>query len=195
MNKPNFNVTTSSEEVVPKKYRNFMLLLYPEWCNFNEILSDIKGSFKNYAYIKHKPDSDEKKEHVHLILALDNPREEGSLAHRLGIPENLCRRVKSLRGANRYLIHIDDEDKIQYSLEEVIVSKSYRSKYYKSFDDLLSDEEILDNIYTFVDSYKYLDPIDLEVELTKYVIANGFDTIFKRYYNSISKYITFKSQH
>lgn len=185
---------TSSEEVIEKRYRHFMLLLYPEWEEFKDILQDIKGSFKNYAYIKHFPEDDEKKEHFHLILSLDNPRTEDSLARRLEIDIRFVRRIKSLRASCRYLVHADNEDKFQYELNQVIVSKSFHSTYYKSFDDLLSDEEILDNIYTFIKDNKDLSSIELEVELSKYVCINNFSTIYKRYYNTITKYINFISK-
>lgn len=184
---------TSSEEVEEKRYRNFMILLYPEWDNFKQILGDLKGSFKNYAYIKHFPEEEEKKEHFHFILSLDNPRSIKSLSKRIEVPENLVRNCKSLRGSCRYLIHIDDEDKYQYNLDQVVVSRSFKSTYFKSFDDLLSDEEILDNIYTFIDSYKELSSIELEINLTKYVCSNGFERVFKRYYSSICKYISYIS--
>lgn len=184
---------TSSEEVEDKKYRHFMILLYPEWGNFQQILGDLKGSFKNYAYIKHIPESDEKKEHIHFILSLDNARTIKSLSRRIDVPENLIRNCKSLRASCRYLIHIDDEDKYQYNLDQVIVSHSFKSTYFKSFDDLLSDEEILDNIYTFVDSYKELNSIELEINLTRYVCENGFERVFKRYYSTICKYIAYIS--
>ena len=168
-----------------------MLLLYPEWDNFDNILFDLKGSFKNYAFIKHLPESDEKKEHFHFILSLDNPRSVSSLSNRLGIKPNLIQPVKSLRASCRYLVHLDSEDKFQYNLDQVIVSKSFSSTYFKSFDDLLSEEDMLDNIYNFIESYKELDKMKLEIELTKYVIANGFERVFKRYYNTISKYINY----
>lgn len=184
---------TESEEVIDKRYRHFMLLLYPEWDNFKEILQDLKGNFKNYAYIKHIPETDEKKEHIHFILSLDNPRTIKSLSQRVEVPENLIQRVKSLRGACRYLIHKDDEDKYQYDLEQVIVSNSFKSTYYKSFDDLMSDEEILDNIYSFILDNKNLESVTLEVQLTKLVCANNWERVFKRYYQSISKLIYYKS--
>lgn len=184
---------TSSEEIEEKRYRHFMILLYPEWDKFEEILQDIKGSFKNYAYIKHMPEEEEKKEHVHLILSLDNPRSEESLAKRLEIDKRFIGHIKSLRGSCRYLVHMDNEDKYQYSLEQVKVSNSFKSTYYKSFDDLLSDEEILDNIYTFINDYKELDPILLEVDLSKFVCANAYERVFKRYYNTIVKYANFVS--
>ncbi len=186
--------STSSEEIEEKRYRNFMLLLYPEWGSYKDLLQDIKGSFKNYAYIKHIPEEEEKKEHVHLILSLDNPRTEKSLAKRLEIDPRFVNHIKSLRGSCRYLVHADNEDKYQYDLTQVIVSNSFKNTYFKSFDDLLSEEEILDNIYGFIKDYKSMDPIHLEIELTKYVCANGFERVFKRYYNTISKAIIFYSR-
>lgn len=186
-------VDTGSEEIVEKRFRNFMIMLYPEWGNFEEILQDLKGSFRNYAYIKHLPEADEKKEHVHFVLCLDNPRSDTSLAKRLGIDIRFVRIMKSLRGGCRYLTHIDNEDKIQYSLDQVTVSKSFKSDYYRAFDDLMSDDEVLDNIYNFIESYKNSSAIDLEIALTKFVCENGFEKIFKRYYNTISKYISYVS--
>lgn len=191
---PSFS-NTSSEEIVDKRYRNFMLLLYPDWRDYENILQDIKGNFKRYAYIKHIPEEAEKKEHVHLILSLDNPRTIESLSKRVGIPKNLIQSIKGLRGSCRYLVHMDNEEKFQYNLDQVIVSNAFKDTFFKSFDDLFSEEEMLDNIFSFIEDNKHLDRIILEVELVKFVNANGFSTIFKRYYNSICKYINYVSDN
>lgn len=180
---------TSSEEIEEKRYRNFIILLYPEWENYRDILDDIKGSFKNYAYIKHIAEEEEKKEHVHLVLSLDNPRSESSLAKRLEIEKRFVKRIKSLRGSCRYLIHKDNEDKFQYNLDQVVVSNSFKSTYFKSFDDLLSDEEILENIYGFIREHRDYNYIELEIALSKYVCTNAFERVYKRYYTTIVKYI------
>lgn len=92
-------IETKSEEIDEKRYRNFMILLYEDTASyvFNDVLFDLKGSFKNYAYIKHLPEENEKKEHYHFILALDNPRTITSLSKRVGVPENFIQPVKSLR--------------------------------------------------------------------------------------------------
>lgn len=182
-------IDTSSEEILEKRYRNFMLLLYPEWDNYNDILQDLKGSFKNYAYIEHFPESDEKKEHTHFLLCLDNPRSIVSLSKRLDVPSNLIQSVKSLRASCRYLIHKDNDDKNQYELANVKVSKSFSNTFFKSFDDLLSDEEILESIYNFISDNKTMSKVDLEIALTMFVSHNAFDRVFKRYYQSISKVI------
>lgn len=180
---------TSSEEVIDKKYRHFMFILYPEWENYESILQDIKGNFKNWAYITHKPEAEEKKEHTHLILSLDNGRTIESICKRLGVPTRLCERVKGLRGACRYLIHKDNEDKIQYDINEVKVSKSFASDYYASFDDLLSEVEMLENIYQFVRDHKECPAIEVEVMLSQFVCTANYNKVFKRYYNTIVKYI------
>lgn len=183
------NDVTSSEEVINKRYRHFMFLLYPDDDNYEEILKDIKGSFKNWAYITHQPESEEKKLHTHLILSLDNTRTIESICKRLEIPTRLCQRIRGLRGACRYLVHKDDEDKIQYELKDVTVSKSFTQTFFSSFDDLESESDMLANIYTFIDDHKSCKPIEIEVMLTQFVCSANYNRIFKRYYNTFVKYI------
>ena len=109
---------TTSEEIEEKKFRNFMLLLYKDTTSykFDDVLADLKGSFKNYAYIEHKPESNEKKEHLHFILSVDNPRSISGLSKRVGVPVYHIQNIKSLRQSCRYLTHRDNEEKIQYDL-------------------------------------------------------------------------------
>lgn len=180
---------TSSEEVIEKRYRHFMFILYPEWENYEEILQDIKGNFKNWAYITHKPESEEKKEHTHLILSLDNSRTIESISKRLEIPTLLCKKVRGLRGACRYLIHKDNEDKIQYELKDVVVSNSFKDTFFSSFDDLLSESDMLENIYDFIRDHKECSSIEVEVMLTQFVCSVNYNRVFKRYYNTLVKYI------
>ena len=181
--------STSSEEVIEKRYRHFMFLLYPEDENYEEILQDIKGNFKNWAYITHKPEAEEKKEHTHIILSLDNTRTIESICKRLEIPTRLCQRVRGLRGACRYLVHKDNEDKIQYDLSEVIVSNSFSSTFFASFDDLMTEPDMLSNIYSFIDDHKECSAIEVEVMLTQFVCSVNYNKVFKRYYQTIVKYI------
>lgn len=188
-------IITQSEEVIEKRYRHFMFLLYPQDDNYNDVLQDIKGSFKNWAYITHKPESEEKKEHTHLILSLDNPRTIQSICNRLEIPTRLCQRVRGLRGACRYLVHKDNDDKIQYDLTDVSVSNSFKSTFFGAFDDLESDSDMLSNIYTFIDDHKECSSIELEVMLTQFVCSTNYNRVFKRYYNTIVKYIQHKTSY
>lgn len=174
----------------PPKFRNWEILLYEDSYiyDFKEVMRILK-SHKKYAYIKHQPDNDEKKEHYHFILKLDNATKKSTLSNKLGVPENYIDEIKSLRMMNRYLIHIDDEDKIQYEIADVTISKPYQREYLKCFDDLLSEEEILEQIYEFIDTFKNLDYFKSSRELVQFVNANCYDTIYKRYRPELTEYL------
>lgn len=184
-------IDTASEEIVDKKYRNWMILLYKDTSDYtyDDVLFYIKGAFKNYAYIEHKPEREEKKEHTHVIIALDNACTLSALSNKVGVPSRFIKNITTLRGSCRYLTHIDYTDKTQYPLSDVVISNSFKQRYLKSFDDLETDSDMLSNIYTFIDDFKDLSPIELEIELTKFVCSQSYNRIFKAYYSSIIKYI------
>lgn len=178
------------EETQPKKYRNWEILLYEDSYvyDFKEVIRILKSN-KKYAYIKHQPEKDETKEHYHFILKLDNGTKKSTLSNKLGVPENYINEIISLRMMNRYLTHIDDEDKIQYEIADVTISKPYQREYLKCFDDLLSEEEILEQIYQFIDTFKDMDYFKCSRELVQFVNANCYDTIYKRYRPELTEYL------
>lgn len=176
-------IETKSEEIDEKRFRHFMLLLYKDSTiyNFDDLLFDLKGSFKNYAFITHQPESNEKKEHIHFILSLDNPRSIDSLSKRLGLPSNYIQSIKSLRASCRYLIHLDDDTKKSYELADVKVSSSFSRKFYASFDDLKTEEDMIDDIYLFIDSLENYQFREAVKQLIIFVNSQSYDTIYKRY--------------
>ena len=176
-------IETKSEEIDEKRFRHFMLLLYKDSTiyNFYDLLFDLKGSFKNYAFITHHPESNEKKDHIHFILSLDNPRSIDSLSKRLGLPSNYIQSIKSLRASCRYLIHLDDDTKKSYELADVKVSSSFSRKFYSSFDDLKTEEDMIDDIYLFIDSLENYQFREAVKQLIIFVNSQSYDTIYKRY--------------
>lgn len=185
------DLKTTSEEVDEKRYRHFMLILYKDSdsYNFDDVLFDLKGSFKNYAYIYHRPETNEKKDHIHFILSLDNTRTIESLSNRLGIPFNHIQSIKSLRASCRYLIHIDNDDKIKYELSDVIVSQAFSRKFYGAFDDLKTEEDMIDDIYLFIDNLSDLEYKEAIKSLIKFVNSQAYDTIYKRYRYEFQDYL------
>lgn len=184
---------TLTEEIDEKRYRNFIILLYEDSTsyNFEEVLFDLKGSFKNYAYIKHKPETSEKKEHYHFILSLDNARTISSLAKRVGVAPNYFQPIKSLRASCRYLTHIDTEEKNKYNLSDVVVSNSFMRKFYGAYDDLKTEGDVIDDIYNYVE---YITSTTGNVqeaikELIMFVNKNNYDTIYKRYRVEFLEYL------
>lgn len=186
-------IVTLTEEIDEKRYRNFMILLYEDTTSyiFNDVLFDLKGSFKNYAYIKHFPEDKEKKEHYHLILSLDNPRTIKSLSSRLGIPINHIESIRSLRASCRYLTHQDNEEKKKYNLTDVVVSKSFSRKFFGAFDDLKTEEDIIDDIYNYID-YLVTENKTFHIGIKKLIIfvnTQNYDTIYKRYRYEFQDYL------
>lgn len=170
------------EEISPKAYRHFVAILYPdsEIYNYDDILFNL-NQFKYYAYIKHKPEKEESKEHVHLFISLDSPTTIKNLSKRLGIPENYIQYVKSVRSSVRYLTHIDYPEKIQYPIEACNVSGAFWRKFRKQFEDIKSESDIIEDIYKWIDNFQYEDYHEKLRNLIIYINLNCYDTIFKRY--------------
>lgn len=170
--------------------RNWLCLFYDESIhyNFNDVIFNIH-SLKYYAYIKHLPEEDEKLEHYHLYLQLDNPTTKEALSKRLGIPAQKIELVKNRRGAVRYLTHIDYPDKIQYDIDEIKVSGLFKRKFLKHFEDIKTEEEIIQELYNWIDTVHF----DSYHEKLKYFIifvnSNCYDTIFKRYRFEFTDYL------
>ena len=178
------------EEKKPKNFRHWLILLYDDTTSydFKEVLRIIKSQ-KKWAYIKHLPEETEKKPHYHVILSFDNARSKSGLSNKLGVPDNYISEIKSFRTICRYLVHKDDEDKIQYSLDQVIISEPFKREYLKQFDDLESEETIIDNIYSFIDTLNDRDYFSGSKSLVRFVNSNCYDNIYKRYRFEFTDYL------
>lgn len=185
------NLGSFKEEIIEDKtFRNWMILLYEEDDNY--VLSDILfniSSLKNYAYIKHVPETEENKVHYHVYLELSSATTQSRLANRLGVPERFLKRVKSRRGAVRYLTHIDYPEKIQYDLKDCKVSRSFNRKFKLCFEDLKTEEEILQEIYHWIDCSDFSDFFEKLKYFTMFINSECFDTVFKRYRFEIMEYL------
>lgn len=106
------------------KCRNMTCLLYPqEDETHRKALEYIKLNY-DYAYIVHDKDTNEdgeiKKSHVHVVIRFINPRHISSVAKELGIEANYIESIQSRFDSMLcYLIHYNQPDKYQYSLDEV----------------------------------------------------------------------------
>lgn len=173
----------NNEEIIDdRRYRNFMVLFYRESIhyNFDDVIFNLKG-FKYYAYIKHLPESDEKEPHYHAFIRLDSATTEERLAKRLGVPKYDVQYVKNIRSANRYLTHIDYPEKIQYNQNDVVVSSLWRRQFNKCFQDIKSEEEVIQDIYFWIDNVHFDTYIEKLKNLIMFINFNCYDTIYKRY--------------
>ena len=183
-------------EVIDKtNYRQFMILLYEDTTSYdyNEVIDKLT-SYSKWAYIKHVPEDNEKKEHIHFILILDNKTSISAISKRFGMPKQFIQNIKDLRQACRYLVHLGWDDKIQYDLDSVEVSTNFRKDFNKCFDDLETDDIIINKILFKINDLlpNYNSPIDLKLDLVKYVSIENYGTLFKKYYNIFNEYISSK---
>lgn len=178
------------EEKISKKFRHWIVLLYQDSnsYNFDEVLRICKSQ-KKWAFIKHFPESNEKKEHFHVILSFENATKKETLAKKLGIEQNYIDEIKSFRTMCRYLTHIDDEDKFQYNLDQVKISKLFEKEYKKQFDDIETEEEIINNIYSFISKVVNLPYNEAIISLIQYVNINCYDRIYKRYRYEFNEFL------
>lgn len=118
--------------------RNFNILLYTDNEAHIKALEIIKKEF-DFAYILHDKDIYEedietdtetikkgslKKPHYHVVLSnrSGNARSNKSIAKELNIDLRFVVKCNSLDGSLLYLIHFNDDDKFQYSLDEVVTN-------------------------------------------------------------------------
>lgn len=109
-----------------KKDRKYLGVLYPDSESYScdEVISELKLTFPEFAYILHDSDVDEngelKKPHIHWVARLRAARTLSAIANDVGVPENMIERCRNFDSAVRYLIHFNDPDKFQYPLESIV---------------------------------------------------------------------------
>ena len=104
--------------------RNFVTVVYPESApvNWQEILSEqfVPAFISPLHCDDVNPTGETKKEHYHVMIMFDSTK---TMEQAKEIFEKIngvgCEKVNSLRGYARYLCHLDNPEKAQYSPEDV----------------------------------------------------------------------------
>lgn len=100
-------------------------------CDYTLALSDLEQceriiselpDFPIYAYIKHKPDSENGSDHYHFYLHLNQPVSISNLAAKLDVPPNFVEWVRSKTKIIQYLVHKNNPEKLQYSDSDIITN-------------------------------------------------------------------------
>lgn len=175
-----------------KKTRNIGLILYQDNKIHMQALEYIKRNYQNYIYILHDKDFEEngkhKKNHYHVLLYFPNQKLISALLNDLKIEENCIYCIRSLTSQLRYLIHQDDEDKFQYSVNDIIGSRYMILKFNKAIKNLTDECEEVSLLLDYIDSNENLKIIDL----LQFSIDNNIYSTFRRNY-IIIKDIIYKS--
>lgn len=109
---------------VPKRFRNYATIVYPESApeGWEEVLSSYHiPAFISPLHDKDKlPDGSLKKPHYHVMIMFDNVKTMEQVKE---IFDSFCgvgcEVIQALSGYARYLCHIDNPEKHQYSVDDV----------------------------------------------------------------------------
>lgn len=156
-----------------KRYYNFSCVTYADVESVQAWLDDNCQIVKHYAYIVHDKDDCEK--HIHLILLLYNNKTCSALFKTFKNTFNCNTLVEPLHDTQscyEYLIHKNNNDKYQYSKNDIITDN-------KTFFDTLEKNEkyITDNSIGIISDL--LDNIPLEDMHIRY--GRDFVINFKKY--------------
>lgn len=176
--------------------RLFFFIVYHESELYDYVETKrLLKSFKNWAYITHDQDLNDKGElkkvHDHWLVRLDNAMTLRSFIKKTGIPQEHIQRVVSERSCARYLTHIDEEDKYIYSFEDIKASSNYQRYIKKCYEDVETEEEIILKLFNYIEhlvsiTSDYKEMLRLFII---YVNSNAYDTIFKRYRYELKEYM------
>ena len=164
-----------------EKYRNrtHLLMLYPEDSTHMEALTKIEKSY-DYAYILHDKDCTDagevKKAHYHVVLRFPNQTWSSAVAKDLGIAENYMEEPRSFDNALMYLIHFNDTDKYQYSIDEVKGTLKKRLKEKINGVDKTEGEKV----YELIDYIEQQQGTIRVTAFAKYCANNGYWAEFRR---------------
>lgn len=168
------------EENKYNKNRNFTALLYMEDKTHKNALEEIQKKY-DHAFIEHNKDvnletGELKKEHIHCVFRVGtNPRWRSAVAKELGITENYiegCDLNKQLK----YLIHWDNPNKYQYSLDEVEGNLKKRLKEIIQKEGKTEGERAREIIEAIENFEGYIDIASFSVWCTE----NGYWDVFRK---------------
>lgn len=122
--------------------RNYASVVYPESApeNWQEILSDLKvPAFVSPLHnADQNPTGEKKKDHYHVMLVFEGVKTQDQAKEIFSKIGGVgCEAVQSLRGYARYLCHLDNPEKAQYSTEDV---KAYCGADYVGSIGLVTDK-------------------------------------------------------
>lgn len=167
--------------MINEKYRSrvHMLLLYPEDASHVQALERIKATYDYAACLHNKDIADDgslKKEHWHVVIRFQQAVWSSAICKELGIEHNYIESVKRFDNAIQYLIHYNDTDKAQYTVEDVF--GNLKSKLLESINKVEKSEgEKVFELIQYIQEYEGHLTI---TEFAKYCAINGYWSEFRR---------------
>lgn len=168
--------------------KKYLIVCYNEELLINYIENN-KEYILEYAYIKHQPEEEEKKQHYHFFIEFHTPKNKQPIAKSLGINEILVQSCRNKKNTFKYFIHKDNPNKIQYNLEDIITNIDMNILYCITQDSVETEEEYLNQqIEYFEIGMKLTDLIKLSIEDRNLDKLRRYWNIIKYYYENTLKF-------
>lgn len=131
-----------------------------------------------------------KSPHYHILIRFDKPTTIGSVEKIIpNHPSNLIQFVKSFKGACRYLLHLDNPEKAQYTIDELVGNVQIAKRHCRTDD--IEEVEIL-KIVDYIHSKKeYL----LYYEVLQWCCEEHLYSTYRRNAYTINKIIDQKNTY
>ncbi len=170
------------------KSRNWGLIVYPESApnNWVDIIKDwhVKCAISPLHNKDTTSDGEIKKDHYHIIFALDGPKTYDFVKDMTKILNGTIPiKIQSLSGYFRYLIHADDKEKYQYNQDDIKIFGNWNPLPYLT-NNKLSKEEVTLNTMIEISQFINTSFIYTYSGLLNYTIKNNR----KDWYQIISKH-------
>lgn len=135
-------MSTKKTRTADGRVRNFATVVYPESApeNWLEILSGLfVPAFVSPLHDKDvNPDGEPKKPHYHVLFMYDGKKSIEQATDAFSSFSGVgCEVVQSIRGYARYLCHLDNPEKYQYSPDDV---KAFCGADYSAIIGLVTDK-------------------------------------------------------
>lgn len=166
----------------------FSLVAYPEsmGSSIQEKIEELKKyDLKEYAYILHDKDSDEngelKKEHFHIYIKFSKQIRSETILKIFNT--SVFEDVKDINALMRYFLHLGEENKHEYSKEELIKNFDidFTSNLSKEDKEIKELNMILEHVNS--DDFKGLN------ELLHFCLNNKIWSTYRRNYSIIKDYV------
>lgn len=157
------------------KHYNYEIIIYDS-VDISRLINICYSNNYNYAYIFH--DKDENKPHYHFQLYFTSQRYINSISKEFDVPTNLITIIKDKKKAIQYLIHLNDDSKYQYSIEDICSNFNidiYFSNKNVEMDDISSIIDYIDNQHCIIYYYN----------LMTFVLKNSIWSSYRRNYSII----------
>lgn len=153
---------TSDPNKIPKRYRNWAMVIYPESVpeNWKQILDDLHVKGVRILHDKDvNPDGTNKKAHWHVVLMYSGPKSYSQIKEitdMLHAPAPQAIKNGDPAGYLRYLTHMDNPEKYQYSTDDLQFFGGFTMQAYLNIiNDSGTKEAILQDIIHFIINNHY----------------------------------------